>query len=149
MSVELERQVLHCSYWYWYFSSQITIAVQLPISQANFSSFIDVSPTSVPLYSSDTHTIKCPRSPSHQYISPPTPPLHAPPHTLKRHSVLVVCHMAVLRCIYSYFMDIPLEELPYLLFDKHVFYELSPGPFGCQMTKRRPNEEVEAIVQQL
>ena len=63
----------------------------------------------------------------------------------QRHSVLVVCHMAVLRCIYSYFMDIPLEELPYLLFEKHVFYELSPGPFGCQMTKRRPNEEVEAI----
>jgi broad specificity phosphatase PhoE len=60
----------------------------------------------------------------------------------QRHSVLVVCHMAVLRCIYAYFMDIALEDIPHLDFEKHALYELTPGPFGCLVTKRNPGEEM-------
>lgn len=59
----------------------------------------------------------------------------------QRHSVLVVCHMAVLRCIYAYFMDIALEDIPHLEFDKHILYELTPGPFGCLVCKRSLSDE--------
>jgi hypothetical protein len=36
-----------------------------------------------------------------------------------------------LRCIYAYFMGVPLTEMPYKEFEYHRIYELSPGPFGC------------------
>jgi 6-phosphofructo-2-kinase/fructose-2,6-biphosphatase 2 len=49
--------------------------------------------------------------------------------------VLVVCHLAVLRCIYAYFMDVSLEDLPFQDFDRHALYELTPGPFGCACTR--------------
>jgi hypothetical protein len=43
------------------------------------------------------------------------------------HSVLVVCHLAVLRCIFAYFMGTKLEEVPFQAFQRHVIYELKPG----------------------
>lgn len=49
----------------------------------------------------------------------------------QRRSVLVVCHLAVQRCLYSYFMGVPMSEVPYLDLPKHVVIELTPGPFGC------------------
>ena len=49
----------------------------------------------------------------------------------QRRSVLVVCHIAVLRCIYAYLMGTKLEDVPYLQFKTHHIYELTPGPFGC------------------
>ena len=50
----------------------------------------------------------------------------------QRRSVLAVCHIAVLRCIYAYLMGTRLEEIPYLQFKAHHVYELTPGPFGCK-----------------
>lgn len=49
----------------------------------------------------------------------------------QRRSVLVVCHIAVLRCIYAYLTGTKLEDIPYLPFKTHHVYELTPGPFGC------------------
>jgi broad specificity phosphatase PhoE len=37
----------------------------------------------------------------------------------QRRSVVVVCHLAVLRCIYAYFMGTPMNELPFLEFPLH------------------------------
>lgn len=54
----------------------------------------------------------------------------------QRRSVLIVCHMAVLRCIYAYFMGSKNEEIPYLTFQPHHIYELTPGPFGCKCQDR-------------
>ena len=49
----------------------------------------------------------------------------------QRRSVLAVCHIAVLRCIYAYLMGTKLEEIPYLQFKAHHVYEITPGPFGA------------------
>lgn len=45
----------------------------------------------------------------------------------RRRSVVVICHLSVLRCIHSYFMGTPREKLPYQKFHKHRLYELTPG----------------------
>jgi hypothetical protein len=42
-------------------------------------------------------------------------------------SVLVVCHLAVLRCIFAYFMGTKLEDVPFQAFQRHTIYELKPG----------------------
>jgi broad specificity phosphatase PhoE/predicted kinase len=49
----------------------------------------------------------------------------------QRRSVLTVCHIAVLRCIYAYLVGSKLEDIPHLEIKPHHVYELSPGPFGC------------------
>jgi broad specificity phosphatase PhoE len=49
----------------------------------------------------------------------------------QKRSIVLVCHMAVLRCIYAYFMGVALPDIPVKPFMKHHVYELSPGPFGC------------------
>lgn len=49
----------------------------------------------------------------------------------QRRSIVVICHVAVLRCIYAYFMGVPLNEIPVKEFLQHHIYELTPGPFGC------------------
>ena len=43
------------------------------------------------------------------------------------YSVLVVCHLAVLRCIFAYFMGTKLEDVPFQAFQRHTIYELKPG----------------------
>ena len=40
--------------------------------------------------------------------------------------VLVIAHQAVLRCLYGYFMDKPLEDIPFIKIDLHTIYKLSP-----------------------
>lgn len=49
----------------------------------------------------------------------------------QRRSILIVGHIAVLRCIYAYFMGVPLENIPTHEFLIHRVYDLTPGPFGC------------------
>lgn len=41
-------------------------------------------------------------------------------------------HMASLRAIYSYFMDIPLEDVPYLSFPLHTAVCLTEMPYGME-----------------
>eukprot|EP00599_Poterioochromonas_sp_BG-1_P003603 CAMPEP_0173146218 /NCGR_PEP_ID=MMETSP1105-20130129/8358_1 /TAXON_ID=2985 /ORGANISM="Ochromonas sp., Strain BG-1" /LENGTH=657 /DNA_ID=CAMNT_0014060369 /DNA_START=226 /DNA_END=2199 /DNA_ORIENTATION=+ len=57
----------------------------------------------------------------------------------QRRSIFVICHMAVLRCIYAYFMGVPQEDLPFKEFETHRLYELTPGPFGCSCTIIHPH----------
>jgi hypothetical protein len=40
--------------------------------------------------------------------------------------------MASLRAIYSYFMDIPLEDVPYLSFPLHTAVCLTEMPYGME-----------------
>jgi hypothetical protein len=35
-----------------------------------------------------------------------------------------------------------LEDVPNQMFEKHVLYELSPGPFGCVTKKINPSDEL-------
>jgi len=52
---------------------------------------------------------------------------------LERHeseSVLVVCHQAVLRCLYAYLTGTPPEELPYVKVPLHTVLALSPRAHG-------------------
>ena len=57
----------------------------------------------------------------------------------QRRSILLVGHIAVLRCIYAYFMGVPLNEIPFKEFKYHHIYELEPGPFGCTCTIIQPH----------
>jgi 6-phosphofructo-2-kinase/fructose-2,6-biphosphatase 2 len=46
--------------------------------------------------------------------------------------LLIVAHQAVLRCLYAYFLDIPMEELPYLSVPLHTLIKLEPMAYGCK-----------------
>lgn len=59
----------------------------------------------------------------------------------QRRSVVVVCHLAVFRCIHAYFMGTPVNEIPYGEFKKHTVYVLSPGPLGCTCRAVDPSTE--------
>merc|ERR1712146_138170 len=59
----------------------------------------------------------------------------------QRRSVIVVCHLAVQRCLYGYFMGISMEEIPRIPLEKHVVYELKPGPHGCEVRSIRLFDE--------
>lgn len=45
-------------------------------------------------------------------------------------SVLVVCHLAVQRCLCAYFSGLPIEDIPFLSMPLHVVTELSIEPHG-------------------
>ena len=51
----------------------------------------------------------------------------------QRKSVVLVCHPAVLRTIYAYFMGCPLADLPFIPLKRHIVYELEVGAFGCKL----------------
>lgn len=56
----------------------------------------------------------------------------------QRRSVLVVSHLAVIRCIYAYMTGVKLEDLPHIQLDKHTLYELTPGAFDCSLRRITP-----------
>jgi 6-phosphofructo-2-kinase/fructose-2,6-biphosphatase 2 len=47
-------------------------------------------------------------------------------------NVLLVGHQAVIRCILGYFLDKPLEELPYIKVPLHTLIKLTPQAYGCE-----------------
>jgi len=47
-------------------------------------------------------------------------------------NVLLVAHQAVLRCILGYFLDKPLEGLPYIKVPLHTLIKLTPQAYGCE-----------------
>ena len=63
----------------------------------------------------------------------------------QRRSALVVCNLAVLRCIYSYFMGISVENIPSIPIANHCILELEPGPFGCQCKAIDPSAELRFV----
>jgi len=46
---------------------------------------------------------------------------------------LIVSHQAVLRALYAYFMDIDVNECPYVPIQMHTVYELLPNAYGCDV----------------
>ncbi len=48
-----------------------------------------------------------------------------------RSPVLVIGHQAVLRTLYSYFMDIPLQRCPHVEMPLHTIIELQPHAYAC------------------
>lgn len=45
-------------------------------------------------------------------------------------SLVVVCHLAVQRCLFAYFMGVAVSEVPYIDLPLHHLTELIPSPFG-------------------
>ena len=60
----------------------------------------------------------------------------------QRRSVLVVCNLAVLRCIYAYFSGVKVDDIPSIPIHKHRVLELIPGPFGCECKVIDPSSEI-------
>ncbi|KAG8440045.1 hypothetical protein GDO86_006005 [Hymenochirus boettgeri] len=48
-------------------------------------------------------------------------------------NVLVICHQAVMRCLLSYFLDKPADEMPYLRCPLHSLLKLTPFAYGCHV----------------
>ena len=47
-------------------------------------------------------------------------------------NILIVCHQAVLRCMYAYFHNLPQDELPYIKIPLHTVIKLTPKAYGCE-----------------
>ncbi len=41
----------------------------------------------------------------------------------------------MLRCLYAYFLDMPIEEIPYLEVPLHTVIKLVPKAYGCEETR--------------
>eukprot|EP00013_Stygamoeba_regulata_P013308 CAMPEP_0177667658 /NCGR_PEP_ID=MMETSP0447-20121125/22246_1 /TAXON_ID=0 /ORGANISM="Stygamoeba regulata, Strain BSH-02190019" /LENGTH=638 /DNA_ID=CAMNT_0019173915 /DNA_START=19 /DNA_END=1935 /DNA_ORIENTATION=+ len=53
----------------------------------------------------------------------------------QKNPIIIVGHQAVLRCIYSYFMDIPQEQIPFVPMPLHCITKLTPRAYDYQMEK--------------
>jgi broad specificity phosphatase PhoE/predicted kinase len=53
-----------------------------------------------------------------------------------RSPVLIIAHQAVLRSLYAYFREVPLEQCPYVDVPLHTVIELSPHAYGCGEWRR-------------
>ena len=49
--------------------------------------------------------------------------------------VLVVSHQAVLRCLFVYFLDLPVDELPYINVESNTVYQFTPRAYGTDVKK--------------
>ncbi|EFP94136.2 fructose-2,6-bisphosphatase [Puccinia graminis f. sp. tritici CRL 75-36-700-3] len=49
----------------------------------------------------------------------------------RQENILIVCHQAVLRCLYAYFHNFSQDELPYLKIPLHTVIKLTPKAYGC------------------
>lgn len=49
----------------------------------------------------------------------------------RQENILLVCHQAVLRCLYAYFHDLSPDELPYIKIPLHTVIKLTPKAYGC------------------
>ncbi|GJN88679.1 hypothetical protein Rhopal_001645-T1 [Rhodotorula paludigena] len=75
----------------------------------------------------------------------------------RQENILVVCHQAVLRCLYAYFHNLSQEELPYIKIPLHTVIKLTPKAYGCDeerftlpieavdTTRPRPNRMVDML----
>ena len=48
----------------------------------------------------------------------------------QRSPILLIAHQAVLRCLFSYFLDVDLEEIPHIAIKMNSVYELIPRAYG-------------------
>lgn len=45
-------------------------------------------------------------------------------------SLVVMCHLAVQRCLFAYFMGVEISKVPHIDLPIHHLTELTPSPFG-------------------
>ncbi|KAJ9109242.1 hypothetical protein QFC21_000571 [Naganishia friedmannii] len=54
----------------------------------------------------------------------------------RQDNILIICHQAIIRCLYGYFMGIPQAEIPYIKASSnvplHTLIKLSPRAYGCE-----------------
>jgi broad specificity phosphatase PhoE len=48
------------------------------------------------------------------------------------HPLIIVGHLAVLRCVYAYLLDLPVEEVPYQSINLNTLIRLDPQAYGCK-----------------
>ena len=46
-------------------------------------------------------------------------------------NILIISHQAVLRCLYSYFLNIPHSELPFINVPLHTLIRFTPKAYEC------------------
>ena len=51
--------------------------------------------------------------------------------------LVIVAHQAVLRCLYAYFLDLPVEEVPFLSIPLHTLVRLEAKAYGCKEKRMR------------
>jgi len=49
------------------------------------------------------------------------------------HTIIIIGHQAVIRCIYSYFMNYNHEELPYVKIPLHTLIKVTPKAYNCDV----------------
>jgi len=50
----------------------------------------------------------------------------------RQQNILIICHQAILRCLYAYFHDLPQADLPYIKIPLHTVIKLTPRAYGCE-----------------
>ena len=53
-------------------------------------------------------------------------------HYEPNHSIFIIGHQAVLRALYSYFMNLSHDELPYVAIPLHTIIKVTPKAYGCE-----------------
>lgn len=54
----------------------------------------------------------------------------------QRRSVLIVSSQAVCRCLYAYFVGVPMDKIPEIDLNLYSVTELRPSPFDCGAVQR-------------
>ncbi len=55
----------------------------------------------------------------------------------QRNPVLIVSHQATLRCLYAYFMDLKVEDIPHIPMPLHTVIKLTPRAYGTEESRTR------------
>lgn len=61
----------------------------------------------------------------------------------RQENILLVCHQAVIRCLYAYLHGLSQDELPYIKIPLHTVIKLTPKAFGCE--EQRYTLPIEAV----
>ncbi|KZT56982.1 bifunctional 6-phosphofructo-2-kinase/fructose-2,6-bisphosphate 2-phosphatase [Calocera cornea HHB12733] len=48
----------------------------------------------------------------------------------RQENILIICHQAILRCLYAYFLNLNQSELPYIKIPLHTVIKLTPKAYG-------------------
>lgn len=50
----------------------------------------------------------------------------------RQENIVIICHQAIVRCLYGYFMGLNQEEIPYIKVPLHTLIKLTPRAYGCE-----------------
>lgn len=57
----------------------------------------------------------------------------------RQENILIITHQAVLRCLYAYFMNVPLQESPWMLIPLHTLIKLEPRAYLTFVSRIKAN----------